>query len=137
MLGRIKDLLQDSTEISGETLTKAMRCAGHFTVVLPALTKPQRQKWMSLLVGALPKRKPFRKRVISNLEILWRADDDPRRSCATEAPQRAHQRRFAEGDPPVPLLLKSHAVKRAAKALRKTTLPVFLLSVSPSPCLST
>ena len=85
MLGQMEDLLPESAEVSKESLEKAMQCAKHLTVVLRTLTKPQRQKWVSLLVRALQideGQAQFRKTLISDLMLLWRVDDDPRRTYA-------------------------------------------------------
>ena len=86
MLGQMEDLLPESADISKEALQRAMRCAEHIAIVVRGLTKPQRQKWVSLLVRALQIDEEiehqFQERLISDLKILWRADDDPRRSYA-------------------------------------------------------
>ena len=86
MLGRMEDLLLESTEISEEVWSQAMECTYHLAYVLRTLTKPQRQKWVSQLVKAL--RSPeslqgrLQKDLFSSLQLLWRADDDPARSYA-------------------------------------------------------
>eukprot|EP00439_Symbiodinium_sp_Y106_P035565 s4057_g4.t1 len=86
MLGRMEDLLLESTEISEEVWSQAMECTYHLAYVLCTLTKPQRQKWVSQLVKAL--RSPeslqgrLQKDLFSSLQLLWRADDDPARSYA-------------------------------------------------------
>ena len=84
MLDRMEDLLPQSTEISEENYEQAMHCAKHLPTVLRALTKPQRQKWVSLLVRALQveAQDQVRMELIPELELLWRVDDDPRRSYA-------------------------------------------------------
>ncbi|CAE7723947.1 unnamed protein product [Symbiodinium sp. CCMP2592] len=84
MLDRMEDLLPESVEISKEALEQAMQCATHLTSILRALTKPQRQKWVSLLVRALQnvEQDQDQETLISDLKILWRVDGDPRRSYA-------------------------------------------------------
>ncbi|CAE7723915.1 unnamed protein product [Symbiodinium sp. CCMP2592] len=86
MLDRMEDLLPESVEISKEALEQAMQCATHLTSILRALTKPQRQKWVSLLVRALQNveqdQDQDQETLISDLKILWRVDGDPRRSYA-------------------------------------------------------
>ena len=91
MLGRMEDLLPESAEIREEALIQAMECTRHLTKVLRALTKSQRQKWVSLLVRALQAQGSFQDRfqeaLISDLRILWRADDDPGRNYAESVEQ--------------------------------------------------
>ena len=86
MLEQMEDLLPESAEISKEALEQVMRCAQHLTDVLRALTKPQRQKWVSLLVRALQSEESFQAQfqetLFSDLKLLWRVDDDPRRTYA-------------------------------------------------------
>ncbi|CAE6912141.1 unnamed protein product [Symbiodinium sp. CCMP2592] len=84
MLDRMEDLLPESAEISKEAFEHAMQCATHLTTILRALTKSQRQKWVSLLVRALQieEQDEVQETLISDLKILWRVDDDPRRSYA-------------------------------------------------------
>ncbi|CAE7763841.1 unnamed protein product [Symbiodinium necroappetens] len=86
MLDQMEDLLPESAEISKEALKQAMQCAEHLTRVLRALTKPQRQKWVSLLVRALQSEESFQAQfqetLFSDLKLLWRVDDDPRRTYA-------------------------------------------------------
>ena len=86
MLEQMEDLLPESAEISKEALKQAMQCGKHLTSVLRALTKPQRQKWVSLLVRALQSEESFQdqfqKTLFSDLKLLWRVDDDPRRTYA-------------------------------------------------------
>ncbi|CAE6912073.1 unnamed protein product [Symbiodinium sp. CCMP2592] len=102
MLGRMEDLLPESAEISIEALIQAMLCTRHLTNVVRELTKSQRQKWVSLLVRAL-RQESFQNRfsetsisdLIADLKILWRADDDPRRSYA-EADQQLRAVSFSE-----------------------------------------
>ncbi|OLQ15566.1 hypothetical protein AK812_SmicGene270 [Symbiodinium microadriaticum] len=86
MLDQMEDLLPESADISKEALKQAMQCAEHLTRVLRALTKPQRQKWVSLPVRALQSEESFQdqfqKTLFSDLKLLWRVDDDPRRTYA-------------------------------------------------------
>ena len=86
MLDQMEDLLPESAEISEDALEQAMQCGEHLTNVLRALTKPQRQKWASLLVRALQSEESlqdqFQKTLFSDLKLLWRVDDDPRRTYA-------------------------------------------------------
>ncbi|CAE7203811.1 unnamed protein product [Symbiodinium sp. CCMP2592] len=83
MLGQMGDLLlPESSDISRETSTEAMQCSQYLKCVLRALSKPQRQKWVSLLVRVLQSQNPCQNRVMEHLKLLWRADDDPRRSYA-------------------------------------------------------
>ncbi|CAE7040829.1 unnamed protein product [Symbiodinium natans] len=82
MLGRMENLWVD--EISQPALVQLWRCSKHLEDVVRALDKPQRQRWVSLLVRVLLSRQPCLdpKILISDLKLLWRADDDPRRSYA-------------------------------------------------------
>ncbi|CAE6912127.1 pyk1 [Symbiodinium sp. CCMP2592] len=84
MLDRMEDLLPESGDISKEAFEQAMQCATHLTTILRALTKSQRQKWVSLLIRALQieEQDEVQETLISDLKILWRVDDDPRRSYA-------------------------------------------------------
>ncbi|CAE7370946.1 unnamed protein product [Symbiodinium sp. CCMP2456] len=78
MLDRMEDLLPQSTEISRENLKQAMQCAAHLLTVLRALTTPQRQKWVSMLVRALQiEQDKVQDMLMSDLKILRRVDDDP------------------------------------------------------------
>ena len=81
-LGLMENLLSESTEISQEVSTRVMTCSYHIRHVVRVLEKPQRQKWVSLLVRVLLGQQSCPKRLISDLELLWRADDDPSRSYA-------------------------------------------------------
>ena len=82
MLGLMENLLSGSTQISQEVSTRVMKCSYHIRHVARVLEKPQRQKWVSLLVRVLLGQQSCPKRLISDLELLWRADDDPGRSYA-------------------------------------------------------
>ena len=82
MLGRMENLLEESTEISEEASTQVMQCSAHLELILRALEKPQRQKWVSMLVRVLVGQKSCPKTLINDLKLLWRADDDPGRSYA-------------------------------------------------------
>ena len=85
MLDQMEDLLPESAEISEDALEQATQCGEHLTNVLRALTKPQRQKWLSLLVRALhiaEGHAQFQETLISDLKLLWLVDDDPRRTYA-------------------------------------------------------
>ena len=81
MLGLMGDLLSESTEISPETEIHVMRCTRHLQYVARALWKPQRQKWVSLLVRVLRGQTANHSEIfIEDLKLLWRSDDDPRRN---------------------------------------------------------
>lgn len=87
MLALMGHVLSDSTGISQATLPQVMQCRAHLDNVVRALAKPQRQKWVSLLVKALESLRgheshPETLTLISDLKLLWRADDDPSRSYA-------------------------------------------------------
>ena len=84
MLGLMESVLQESTEISQEVWTEVRMCSRHLENVVRRLEKPQRQRWVSLLVRVLLSRQPFvdPKALFSDLQLLWRADDDPGRSYA-------------------------------------------------------
>ena len=87
MLTLMGDMLPESTGISQTTLKQVMHCARHLDNVLRTLAKPQRQKWVSLLVKALESlqgRESYRKMLtlIADLKLLWRADYDPSRTYA-------------------------------------------------------
>ena len=81
MLGLMGDLLSESTEISPETEIQVMRCTRHLQYVVRVLSKPQRQKWVSLLVRVLRSQTANHSEIfIEDLKLLWRSDDDPRRN---------------------------------------------------------
>ncbi|CAE7797181.1 unnamed protein product [Symbiodinium sp. CCMP2592] len=84
MLGLMADLLPEPAELSNETSFQALRCSRPLEWIIRALTKPQRQKWVSLLVRLLQgqNQKSYQSTLIDRLTLLWRADDDPRRSYA-------------------------------------------------------
>ncbi|CAE7208642.1 unnamed protein product [Symbiodinium sp. CCMP2592] len=88
MLGLMENLLAEPVELSDDISSRAVQCSSHLPWVVRALTKPQRQKWVSLLVRLLQGQRSYhyQKTVMEHLELLWRADDDPRRSY-TEADQ--------------------------------------------------
>ena len=94
MLGLMENLLTESAEISEEASTKVQQCSGNLSCVLRALEKPQRQKWVSLLVRVLLGQTSCPKWLINDLKLLWRADDDPGRS-------------YAEAEQQLTLLLKN------------------------------
>ena len=81
MLGLMADRLPETTEISEENSIQVLRCSLPLPWVLRTLTKSQRQKWVSLLVRLLDP-KSYQSTLIEHLTLLWRADDDPRRSYA-------------------------------------------------------
>ena len=87
MLGLMADLLPEAVELSIHTSFQAVQCSDHLPWIIRTLTKPQRQKWVSLLVRHLQGQTFYQKTLMEHLELLWRADDDPRRSYA-EAEQR-------------------------------------------------
>ena len=87
MLTLMGHVLSESTGISQATLPQVMQCTRHLDNVVRALAKPQRQQWVSLLVKALESLRgheshPETLTLISDLKLLWRADDDPSRSYA-------------------------------------------------------
>ncbi|CAE7900581.1 unnamed protein product, partial [Symbiodinium sp. KB8] len=85
MLTLMGNLLSESTGISQATLTQVMQCTGHLDNVVRTLAKPQRQKWVSLLVEALESLRGHESEtltLIADLKLLWRADDDPCRTYA-------------------------------------------------------
>ena len=92
MLGLTENVLQESTEISQEVWTEVSMCSCHLENVMRALEKPQRQRWVSLLVRVLLSRQPFvdPNALFSDFQLLWRADDDPRRSFAARHRKRAY-----------------------------------------------
>ncbi|CAE7527086.1 unnamed protein product, partial [Symbiodinium microadriaticum] len=87
MLTLMGNLLSESTGSSQATLKQVMQCTGHLDDVVRTLAKPQRQKWVSLLVKALESLRgheshPETLTLIADLKLLWRADDDPCRTYA-------------------------------------------------------
>ncbi|CAE6954218.1 unnamed protein product [Symbiodinium sp. CCMP2592] len=88
MLTLMGHVLADSTGISQAALMQVMQCTRHLDKVVRALAKPQRQKWVSLLVKALESLRSQESHresmltLISDLKLLWRADDDPSRTYA-------------------------------------------------------
>ncbi|CAE7268496.1 unnamed protein product [Symbiodinium sp. CCMP2592] len=93
MLGLMENLLLESTEISPEASIQVMLCTQHVDNLLQALERTQRQQWVSLLVRVLRAQQGCRKELVHGLKLLWRADDDPRRSYA-EAEQHLRARAF-------------------------------------------
>ncbi|CAE7507827.1 unnamed protein product [Symbiodinium sp. CCMP2592] len=90
MLTLMGHVLSDSSGISQATLSQVMQCTSHLDNVVRTLAKPQRQKWVSLLVQALESlrgQKSETLKLISDLKLLWRADDDPSRSYAAAEQQ--------------------------------------------------
>ena len=88
MLGLMEEFLSDPTDICDLTLTQVLNCASHFRTVLRSLSKLQRQQWASLLVRTLHLRpKQLQQKLVEDLQILWRTDDDPSRTFAEEERQ--------------------------------------------------
>ncbi|CAE7805619.1 unnamed protein product [Symbiodinium sp. CCMP2592] len=90
MLGLMGELLpelpeESETEVSKAAAIQAEKCSANLEWVLRALTRPQRQRWVSLLVRLLhllQGQNPSQTTLVHRLTLLWRADDDPRRSYA-------------------------------------------------------
>ena len=95
MLCRMEDLVESG--IPGK-LKLIWVCVQILAVVLRSLDLPQRQRFVSLLVKLLPEPRVDKARVIRQLESLWRADDDPRRSYAEARQQLRIFERSTSGD---------------------------------------
>ena len=69
----------------------------HMRHVVRSLGKPERQRWVSLWMKVLsPVRSTeLQRKVLKNLELLWRADEAPRKTYA-EAVKRLKQLRLAK-----------------------------------------
>ena len=76
-------LMEDSVKSNIPTNLKQMaRYSRTLTKVLRSLSKPQRQQWVSLMVKLLMDHDVSKTHVISELKMLWVADDDPKRTYA-------------------------------------------------------
>eukprot|EP00439_Symbiodinium_sp_Y106_P023731 s4263_g2.t3 len=107
MLTLMGHVLSESTGISQATLPQVMQCTRHLDNVVRALAKPQRQQWVSLLVKALESLRgheshPETLTLISDLKLLWRADDDPSRSYAEAEQQLKALMKKANADASMP-----------------------------------
>ena len=79
-LGILEELVESN--MSANT-SSTILCDYILGVVLRLLDKPQRQKWVSLLVKLLMDNDDFPKStVVCRLRMLWLADDDPIRTYA-------------------------------------------------------
>ena len=88
LLGLMGDLLPESATTSKQASLLVQSCSRHLSGLVRGLTKRQRQKWASMLVRVLQGQIAVKSaRIIDSLKILWRADDDPRRSYAEEEQQ--------------------------------------------------
>ncbi|CAE7194174.1 unnamed protein product [Symbiodinium microadriaticum] len=95
MLGRMEDLVESGIPGNWKPI---WYCVQILAVVQRSLGLPQRQKFVSLLVKLLPEPRVAKTKVIQQLERLWRADDDPRRSYAEARQQLRIFARSTSGD---------------------------------------
>ncbi|CAE7030013.1 unnamed protein product [Symbiodinium sp. CCMP2592] len=79
MLGMTEELVESSISINKD---KLLFCGTILGLVLRVLSKPQRQRWVSLLVELLMDEDFPKQPVIWRLRLLWLADDDPLRTYA-------------------------------------------------------
>ncbi|CAE6922128.1 unnamed protein product [Symbiodinium sp. CCMP2592] len=79
MLGMTEELVESSISINKD---KLLFCGTILGLVLLVLSKPQRQRWVSLLVELLMDEDFPKQPVIWRLRLLWLADDDPLRTYA-------------------------------------------------------
>ncbi|CAE7304058.1 unnamed protein product, partial [Symbiodinium necroappetens] len=118
MLTLMENLLSESTGMSQATLTQVMQCTGHLDNVVRTLAKPQRQRWVSLLVKALESLRGHESEtltLIADLKLLWRADDDPCRAYAEAEQQLTALKKQANKDVgpcPGSLIRKRHISTR-------------------------
>ncbi|CAE7570497.1 unnamed protein product [Symbiodinium sp. CCMP2592] len=95
MLSQMRDILSTSGETE-RTWAHMWLCMQHLEKLLRALTKPQRQEWVCLLVKLLHSLQTAsaplawatnQTNVIDDLKLLFRADDDPDRTYADAVQQ--------------------------------------------------
>ena len=79
--------MEDLLANASETLEEIAACHRKLVLVFRSLSKPQRQKWVSLMVKLLMYRQYRKDGLIWRLKMLWLADDDPRRTYAESAEQ--------------------------------------------------
>ncbi|CAE7196948.1 unnamed protein product [Symbiodinium sp. CCMP2592] len=79
MLGMTEELVESSISVNKD---KLLFCGTILGLVLRVLSKPQRQRWVSLLVELLMDEDFPKQPVIWRLRLLWLADDDPLRTYA-------------------------------------------------------
>ncbi|OLQ13884.1 hypothetical protein AK812_SmicGene2059 [Symbiodinium microadriaticum] len=126
MLTLMGNLLSESTGSSQATLKQVMQCTGHLDDVVRTLAKPQRQKWVSLLVKALESLRgheshPETLTLIADLKLLWRADDDPCRTYAEAEQQLKALKKQANKNVRLALcdLLRQDGGEEALKGIRE------------------
>ena len=94
-LGELIDLVKEKLAAEEAELKeiwfRMALCISHLAIVLRSLAKPDRQKWVSLLVevlrAMLPAPVAVHKTVLKALLLLWQADEDPSRTYAEESQQ--------------------------------------------------
>ena len=81
---RLTEDLLSSAQISQAIVRRVYFACRHLSVVWRCLERPQRQVWVSLLVRifSLSQFAVRHESVVDDLRLLWRADDDPRRTYA-------------------------------------------------------
>ena len=86
MLGRMEYILAGAIETGVADWNSLAYCMLHLDNSLRSLAKHQRQKWVCLLVRTLRAHLVFPDEcllpVVGHLELLWRADDNPRQTYA-------------------------------------------------------
>ena len=94
-LGELIDLVKEELPAEEAELKEVWfrmaLCINHLAMVLRSLAKPDRQKWVSLLIevlrAMLPAPVAVHKTVLKALLLLWRADEDPLRTYEEECQQ--------------------------------------------------
>ena len=79
VLSRMEDLVDPDIDTN---LWRIKDCVETLTLVLRSMSKPQRQKWVRLMVKFLMLRDVPTAPVIWRLNMLWLADDNPRETYA-------------------------------------------------------
>ncbi|CAE7037085.1 unnamed protein product [Symbiodinium sp. CCMP2592] len=105
MLGMTEELVESNISANRD---KILFCLQNLGMVLRALTKPQRQKWVSLLVKLLMDEDFPTEQVIWRLRLLWLADDDPLRTYSEAQRQmKLFEKTNSDWEVDIQLLLQS------------------------------
>ncbi|CAE7224375.1 unnamed protein product [Symbiodinium sp. KB8] len=102
-LARLEDLVETDMYANLDAINA---CVQSLVMLLRSLSKPQRQKWVSLMVKLLLDHRITQDVVIWRLQMLWLADDAPRQT-------------YAEADQQLRIFAKS-----ATEDLRAILLPI-------------
>ena len=79
-----EDLLSASAEISKASVRRVYSCLGHLSGLSRSLERPEHQVWVSMFtrILSLPQFAAGYELIVNDLMLLWRSDDDPRRTYA-------------------------------------------------------